>query len=350
MPDSQNANISLTDAVSEPAVGDPAAVAAHFDVRGPITALSGERDENFLIQDERGAFVLKITHPAEDRGAIAFQTRALLHIANADPVLPTPRLISARDGRYEVEIEDRRGVIRIARLLSFLPGTMAAHFLPASCALRTEIGTVLARLDRALAGFSDPSDTYELYWDIGRAPALRSMLPEIALPRDRANAERALDRFDAVIAPALARLRRQVIHNDLTPFNILVAAEHPARITGVIDFGDLLRAPLVNDLAIACSYHIGRSGDPLAPVLEIVAAYHAVNPLEREECDLLYDLMATRLAMTVLITEWRAARNPENRAYILKNHPTATAGLIQLGMVTNLEAQHRLRRACALED
>ncbi|HEY1709526.1 MAG TPA: phosphotransferase [Rhizomicrobium sp.] len=348
MPESQKANASLTSAVSSPAVEDLAAVAAHFGVRGEMTALSGERDENFRIQTEHGAFVLKITHPAEDRGAIAFQTRAMLHIASADPALPIPRLLPARDGRYEVEIADRHGEARIARLLSFLPGTMAAQ-LPRSRALRAEIGAVLARLDRALADFSDPSDTFELYWDIGRAAALRPMLAEVALPVDRDNAGRALDRFDAVVAPALPRLRRQVIHNDLTPFNILVSAEHPDRITGIIDFGDLMRAPVINDLAIACAYHVGRSGDPLAPVLEIVAAYHAVNPLERCECDLLYDLIATRLAMTVLITEWRAARNPENRAYILKNHPTAAAGLVQLGTITSDEAQRRLRRACKLE-
>jgi hypothetical protein len=53
--------------------------------------------------------------------------------------------------------------------------------------------------------------------------------------------------------------------------------------------------------------------------------------------------------MTVLITEWRAARHPGNRAYILKNHPAAVAGLIQLSGIARVEAQSRFRRAFGLD-
>jgi len=117
----------------------------------------------------------------------------------------------------------------------------------------------------------------------------------------------------------------------------------------VIDFGDLVRAPLINDLAIASSYHFAGEGEPLTPILEIVRAYHSVQPLKAEETDLLFDLVAMRMAMTILITEWRARRYPENRAYILKNHPAASLGLSRLDEISREAAQEQFRKACALE-
>ncbi len=347
-------NPSISSALSSPADHLTEAAAAqiaaeHFGLEGRATLLTGERDQNFLLQTEKSRFVLKISHPAEDRGAIDFQTAALLRVAQSDPDLPTPRIIATRDGKPAVEVEDSEGAGRVARVLSFLPGTMAAGS-PSSSRLRLAIGNTLARFDMALAQFSHPADSFELSWDLRQAARLRPMLPGVTDSTDRANAERALDRFDAAIAPALPTLRHQVIHNDLNPFNILVAEGDPGAITGVLDFGDMIRAPLVNDLAIASAYHVGRDADPLAPVLEIAAAYSGTNPLMAEESDLLYDLIATRLTMNMVIAEWRAARHPENRAYILKNHPAATAGLIQLRSIARADAQARFRRASGLDN
>ncbi len=42
---------------------------------------------------------------------------------------------------------------------------------------------------------------------------------------------------------------------------------------------------------------------------------------------LLYDLILARVFTTLLITGWRAARYPDNAAYILRNVPSARAGL-----------------------
>lgn len=347
MPSGQKISSSLTGSAIRLTPDDASRLASeYFGVAGTASALTGERDENFLIRAGK-TFVLKITHPDEDRGAVSFQTEALLRVAAVDPGLPTPRVLPAKNGKHEVEFQDRAGAIRTLRLLSFLPGVMAAR-QPQSSGFRLRLGNILARFDRALEGFSHRSDSYELSWDISQAGKLRPLLPEVT-EANRADAERALDHFDLAVAPALSGLRHQVIHNDLNPFNVLVDETDPSRITGLLDFGDMIRAPLINDLAIACAYQVGRGGDPLAPVLEVVAGYHGINPLRAEECDLIYDLMATRLAMTVLIAEWRAARHPENRPYILKNHPAAVTGLIELGAIARTEAQCRFRRACGLE-
>ena len=314
-----------------------------FGVEGTALPLKGERDQNFLLRGPSGAFVLKITNPAEDRRVTDFQTRALLHVKMTDPLLPVPALLRAENGSYEAEIHIG-SEIRIARLMSFLPGTMAINVTP-SWALRSAVGRTLARLDRALADFVHPEVDHDLSWDLKHATRLRHLLVHIENRSNRHRAERALDGFDAVVLPAQPHLREQVIHNDLSLYNVLVDEAEPSRVLGVIDFGDLVRAPLVNDLAIASSYHFAAHGEPLAPIVEIVRAYHAVHPLTAEETDLLFDLVSMRMAMTILITEWRARRYPENRAYILKNHPAASLGLARLDEVSREAAQDKFRKA-----
>jgi Ser/Thr protein kinase RdoA (MazF antagonist) len=215
--------------------------------------------------------------------------------------------------------------------------------------LRESIGLTLARLDVALAGFTHPAAVHQLSWDLTQAGGLRPLLDNVADPETRARAASALDGFEAFAAPVLPRLRAQVIHSDFSLFNVLVDAADPVAVIGIIDFGDMIRAPLINEVAIAAAYHIGAGEDPLAPLAEIVGAYNSILPLQAEETDLIGDLVATRLAQTVLITEWRARRYPENSAYILKNHPAASFGLASLGGTRREQVQQRMRRACGLD-
>jgi Ser/Thr protein kinase RdoA (MazF antagonist) len=225
---------------------------------------------------------------------------------------------------------------------------MAAGLPSIKSAGRQAIGAILGRLDRALVNFSDPADSFSFAWDLTQCRALRPLIDGVARQADRDAATRALDNFENRVEPVLLRLERQVIHNDLTPFNLLVS-DNDDTVGGIIDFGDMIRAPRVNDLAVACAYHVANDGDPIAPLLEIVASYAMVNPLTPEECGVFLDVVRARLAITVLITERNAARNPENRAYLLKNHPTAVRGLSRLSSVDGGDFGTRLRRAAGLE-
>jgi Ser/Thr protein kinase RdoA (MazF antagonist) len=106
-----------------------------------------------------------------------------------------------------------------------------------------------------------------------------------------------------------------------------------------------VRAPLINDLAIACAYHTAI--DTWSPAAEVAAGYNAAMPLTSLERDLLPDLIATRLAMTTLITGWRAAKYPENRDYILRNANQGWAGLEHLASAGRASVQHDFDEALA---
>lgn len=149
--------------------------------------------------------------------------------------------------------------------------------------------------------------------------------------------------------PALPGLRAQAIHNDLNLYNVLVDPRDHDVIAGILDFGDMVRAPLVNDLAVAASYQLEPGADPLAPAIRFAAAYHAVSPLQEAELDVLFDLMMARLAMVVAIGGWRAARYPDNADYILRNNALSWARLQACDGIARDAARQRLRAACGFQ-
>ena len=86
------------------------------------------------------------------------------------------------------------------------------------------------------------------------------------------------------------------------------------RVTGLIDFGDMIRAPLICDVAIAAAYLRSGSDDPLELIAPFLAAYDAVRPLREPEIALLFDLVRARLATTITILYWRMnARRDDDR-------------------------------------
>jgi hypothetical protein len=58
--------------------------------------------------------------------------------------------------------------------------------------------------------------------------------------------------------------------------------------------------------------------------------------------------MEARHLMTIAITEWRAARNPDNRLSITKNTGQAWQALRALDLISHEESTARLRAACKM--
>jgi len=280
-----------------------------FDIQASAHPLASERDQNFHLRAKDGSeWVLKIANPAESPALLDMQTQALLHIARVEPSLPIPHVKVTPDGAPFHEIDAADGRRFIVRVLSFLPGQLLddATLHPA---LLRDVGAMAARLARALRGFFHPAARHELLWDLTQAPALRTRTHHIEEQARRGVVEEVLDHFDAEVLPQLKMQRAQVIHNDVSGLNTLVDGN---RVTGVIDFGDLIHAPLVCDLAVPIAELTREHPDPIAAAAEITAGYHAVTALEDDELRLIFDLACTRCAMEVAIANWRVRDHPEN--------------------------------------
>jgi hydroxylysine kinase len=342
------------DPVSAPVSSTPTGAAERwclelYGMKVAARRLSSERDENFHLLCEDGSeYLLKITNASESRDVTDFQTQALMHVHATAPRLPVPRIVPSLDGELEVLLGDSTESRRVMRMMSFVPGELL-HNAERSAAQCRGLGEMLGRLDLALRDYVHPASGHVLLWDLKHAATLRPLLSHIADADRRALATRYLDNFEAHALPLMSSLRSQVIHNDFQPSNVLVDARVPTQIVGIIDFGDMVEAALVNDVAVAASYHIATAPEPLTYVAEFVAAFHKVVPLDADEIGILFDLMAARLVMTVAITNWRAAQHPDRSAYILRNAPTAWRGLERCAVLSREQAQFILRRACGLE-
>jgi 4-aminobutyrate aminotransferase-like enzyme/Ser/Thr protein kinase RdoA (MazF antagonist) len=315
-----------------------------FDIQASAHPMGSERDQNFRLAGSDGRdWVLKIANPAEDPAILDMQTRALLRIEQVDPELAVPRVKTTPDGALFHQIDGSDGRRFIVRVLSYLPGLLLDDVTLHPTLVR-DFGTITARLARALRGFFHPAARHELLWDLTQAPGVRPLTHHIGNPGHRRAVEEVLDHFEAEVLPKLRMLRAQVIHNDINLVNTLVNGD---RVTGVIDFGDLIHAPLVADLAVPIAELIVESTDPMASAAEFTASYHAVTPLEDDELRLIFDLASTRCAIHVAISNWRVGSHPENSEYIMSSVQEYGAVLEEMRRWSKDRMYTALRRACA---
>jgi Ser/Thr protein kinase RdoA (MazF antagonist) len=333
----------LSTSVPELSLTEAAALAARcYGILATAELLTSERDSNFRLAATDGrTYLLKVSNPSEVEEVVDLQTACLDHIAKADPALPVPRVLrtpSGADRDHVILGDGRRCAVRLLTYLEGVPAKGTAR----SMAQRTRLGAALAELDLALHGFVHSAASHDLLWNVSRADRLAHLVDEVSGEPRRKLVRHFMGRFIAETLPRLAQVRAQVIHNDFNLYNVLVAADDSDRVTGIIDFGDLVHAPLVGEVATATAFQMTQTDDPLAAAAEFVGAYHAVLPLLPQEQEIVADLVATRHLITVLISEWRSQRYPENYAYIMRHNPASWDALHLMADLSREDARDRI--------
>lgn len=321
-------------AVPQVSAADAAALAREvYGISGDVQPLSGERDRNFLVRAKDGSAVtLKFISAAESLAETEMQIAVLKHLAGrcAVPVplhhplqLPAAAEASANPSPDWLDWQSPAGERLRVRCYSFLDGKPGGDLQRNATAWQAW-GLAIAQLHGALADFAHPATERPFLWDARRAPLLHPWLEVV----DDAPLRAQIAAFWTVFEQRLARLgpqlHTQTIHNDLSPSNLL-ASDDGLGIAGVLDFGDMLLAPRVADLAIAASYQMPLTEAPDAALAAMLAGYESLLPLTAAEQDLLPDLILARLTQRMVITAWRARLYPDNRVYILRSQATATA-------------------------
>ena len=288
--------------------------------------------------------MFKIANSAECDSTADFQIKALLHIQQQQCPVATPRIHRTLDGN-EFSLLHERGTAHVCRVVSYLPGVPLSE-VAVSPQLATEFGRSAASLDLALADFDHAGDNQVLLWDLQRASGLRQLLKYVEDADLRAALGTCLDDFDSVLQPVLPSLRRQVIHGDLNGENVLVHAGKWDSISGVIDFGDMLRAPLIVEVAIATAYLRVADGDVMSLIAPFVAGFNSVLPLQDAELELLFDLIRARLAATIAILHWRGAvrgTDDEYSRHYLQHERSAETFLARLDSQGRSEFGERIK-------
>ncbi len=287
-----------------------------FGVRATATLLPSECDQNFLLDTGTGPeFVLNIANSLQTRETMVAQNAALRHLALRDFSLHCPRVNATRNGDEIGSVQGPNGLTHLIRLLTYVPGHLFVHARPHTPELLRSLGHFFGRLDQALGDFSHPGSKRDLQWDLQRAgTVIAQNLVHVSDPRRRALVERFHERFREKVEPKLPSLRTSVIHNDGNDYNVLVTGIKAlgGEVTGVVDFGDLVETRTVCELAVCTAYAILEKTDPLAAAVQVVSGYHRTNPLTDLEVELLYDLIAIRLCLSVVISARQKKLQPDN--------------------------------------
>lgn len=285
--------------------------------------LPSERDRNFALScGAGGKYVLKLFNAREEPGLVKLQAETMSFIAALDEpavasVVPAP--VRSVGGRTVTWVTAPSGTARhAAMLVPFMPGTLLANVRRPSPALQRDVGTVLGAVDAALAAQPQPGPRRGFQWAAQTAQAVIGRhLPSLRVAR-RGLVEEIVADFRANAGVRLPDLRQSLIHNDANDHNLLVDGD---RVTGLLDFGDMLVSFTVCELAHALAYLLQAEGDPLDVAFEVTAGYQARYPLTRTELASVYDFVRLRLALSVTLSAHQAPMRPGDGYLTVSEEP-----------------------------
>jgi 4-aminobutyrate aminotransferase-like enzyme/Ser/Thr protein kinase RdoA (MazF antagonist) len=318
-----------------------------YGIAGTLHGLVGELDLNFRVESGARRYLLKVMRANCDAGLVDMQRQALETLAERAPNLPVQRVIRTRAGAATTMLRDSDGHARLAWLLTYLPGRTLGETRPHTPGLLAQIGAALGQLDAALLDFQHPAVERDFKWDLCRADWIADSLDAIPDAGRRALVAGITDRFVHDLSPRLATARRGTIHGDANDYNLLVAyaPDGGQRLTGLLDFGDMCRTALVAEPAIAAAYAMLGKAEPFAAAEALVAGYHRAFPLQDDELALLFPLILTRLAVSVVNSALAQRERPDD-PYVTISEAGAWRLLEQLHDYDPRLAEARLAAAC----
>ncbi len=317
-----------------------------WGIKGDLTRLDGEYDLNFLVSGKPGCIV-KVMRPGCDAGFVEMQCLAIQHIRARAPGIPIPGVVATRAGDLFALIADEDGQERVVWLLDKADGSTYARFRPQSPDLAHQIGSILAKMDRALVDFSHSGLDRDFKWNLVQGDWIATNTSVISDPERRKVLDGIAQKFER-IKPTLASLPKTAIHNDVNDYNILVSGTltDAPQVTGLIDFGDMCAAPRVCDLAIAGAYLVLDHDQPETMLAAMVSAYHAEYPLTPTEVDLVWPLLEMRLAVSLVNSAQMAIENPEDPYVVISQGPAWR--FLETHTINPAQVGSRLRAACGL--
>jgi Ser/Thr protein kinase RdoA (MazF antagonist) len=291
-----------------------------YGLKGTIVRIPTEKDETFRLRDEEETYLVKVSPPGEDPVIVHLQTACMEHLERTAPELPVQRVVRSLGGDPQVLIPSPGEPFdRVLRVMRYMPGDLLSTH-EASAGQLQLVGSSLARLGLALRDFDHPRADRLLLWDLKHFHRMRPLLDYVDEQHKRSLAEDIFDRFDETVVPLLDTLTSQVVHGDFSPFNILVNPDRPDYVTGIIDFGDVVRTPVIFDISVTMANLLG--AEPASPwkhALRVMEGYRSIRPLPHHELEALIVSAQARLLLRALITQWRASQLPQRRDYLLSH-------------------------------
>jgi hydroxylysine kinase len=321
--------------------------AIEYGLAGSWDSLVGERDQNFRLRAVNGQdYVVKIAGRDEDPDITDFQVEALLYLQQGSPLIPVPRIVRNKLGNCLSEISDGAGVTHAVRVVTYLDGIPYGDGAFPDADNLQKIGRFMGETVNALKGFEHRASTHFMPWNLSNGIAVSRDLWADAAADIKTLAAPMLERLRGEVLPALNACPSQVIHNDGHPYNLLRANAVSQDVVGLIDFGDMVYAPIINELAVTATTFQRRNTRDLGTVENLLAGFHAAHPLSDTEVSLLWDAIILRLLITVLLSDVKLKLGADQDPDVLLDRTEAYEMLVRFGELDRCSTIKQFRKIC----
>jgi 4-aminobutyrate aminotransferase-like enzyme/Ser/Thr protein kinase RdoA (MazF antagonist) len=290
-----------------------------------IVPLGSFVDQNFRVREGEALWTVKVHDPREHLSVLEMQDAAIGWLVERGFGAQLPEVRRTLSGGQVHMLRDGQGRGFAMRVLRYIDGPLLNEAKTITSGFLRELGRTIGELDHLLLQFRHPAAARPaMVWDLMNAPSAEPLTVNITDHETRRLARYFLMRFDQLALPVLRQLPMSVVHNDCHRFSVVADnADLPARVTGIIDFGDTLLSHPISHLAVVLSDILVTQDDLIATAATVVSGYVEKRPISAEEAGILLALVGARLAIYAARSAHAAKHDEANAHAQLKTRDVA---------------------------
>ena len=279
-----------------------------------LNKLNSERDSNFLILvQNKKKYVLKISNPSETLNILEYQDRLISYLRNDDTLKKfIPQIFHGKIIKYS----DKKNRKCFVRILSYIDGSMYGD-VKSNPTIEKSLGALLGKISIKLRSFFDTASYRNFIWDPSKITWINKDINLFTGNKKRILLK-CLAEHKIYVKDNIKKLRYSITHSDPNNYNLVVKNN---KINGLLDYGDSIYAPTINDLAICLSYALMNNNNIYSTLENIISEYHKNFQINEDEIYSLISLCKSRLMITVVMAKKQKIKYPSNKYLsISENH------------------------------
>ena len=269
-------------------------------------SLNSERDKNFIINiNNKPTFVLKVSNPKESIHLLNLQDFVLTKLNKRSNIKNfIPKKIHTIIKIYKDELDRACNV----RILNFIKGKMYAN-VNQNKKLEDSLGTLLGHLSKELQNLNNPHAFRKFEWDPSNISWINKEV-KMFKGKNKEIIIKNIKQHNIFTKNNLNNLRFSLTHGDANNYNLVV---NKNKVCGLLDYGDMIYAPTINDLAVTLSYALMNKEDLYSSLKNIITSYNNIFQITYDEIFSLMTLVKARLTITVVMAEKQRKKFPDNK-------------------------------------